>query len=370
MGGEKFHSLKDACVHLRRVSIIQEAASGPVVSLASVGLHAVLPVMMLVGTWLVLTGEVTAQRLIVFLIGGMRICDPLLACLVYLMDMLYHFISINRIKAVVAEKPLPCSGKDVSCSGYDICLEHVNFSYGNNQVLFDVSCKMKNGKLTALVGVSGSGKSTLIRLIARFWDVDGGSISIGGVCIKDFDMERLASYFSIVFQDVYLFQDTIANNIAIGRANATREEIEEVAKAACLHEFIMKLPDKYDTMVGEGGNMLSGGEKQRVSIARAILKDAPIILLDEAASSLDAENEVLLQESLSHLAMRKTVIVIAHRLQSVVNADCIIVLKEGKVVEEGRHNDLMQLGGVYAHMWNEQQTAKSWKFVDREVEHK
>jgi ATP-binding cassette subfamily B protein len=368
IGGAKFHTLEKAAKKLKKVSLQQEAIMGPSVCLAGVFLHGVLPVVMLVGTWFMLKGTLNSEILLIFIIISMRICDPLMLSLVYLIDMMYYLISVRRIRDTMAEKPLPETEKTIVGSGFDIRFENVNFAYKDKQVLFNINCEMKHGSLTALVGCSGSGKSTLTRLIARFWDSDSGTVSIGGVSVKDIKTEQLLSQISVVFQDVYLFHDTIANNISIGHPNATREEIEAAAKAAHLHDFIMKLPDKYDTMVGEGGSMLSGGEKQRVSIARAILKNASIILLDEAASSLDAENEVLLQEALSYLVAKKTLIVIAHRLQSIMNADHIIVLSEGKIVEEGKHCDLISLNGTYARMWDQQQKAKGWKFIERESE--
>lgn len=222
-------------------------------------------------------------------------------------------------------------------------------------MLEDVSLTFPEKTITALVGPSGSGKSTIARLTGRFWDVEKGQITLGGVSLKDMATETLLSQISMVFQDVYLFHDTIENNIRMGKEGATREEIIEAAKKASCHEFIMALPEGYDTMVGEGGSTLSGGEKQRISIARALLKDAPIVLLDEATASLDPENEVLIQSAISELVYEKTVIMVAHRLQSVVNADQIVVLDKGRVKEVGNHEELLRKNGMYAHLWEEQE---------------
>ncbi|MBR1864277.1 MAG: ATP-binding cassette domain-containing protein, partial [Ruminococcus sp.] len=218
-------------------------------------------------------------------------------------------------------------------------------------------------KFVALVGASGSGKTTVARLLARFWDIQGGEISIGGVPITCMTQEHLLSKISMVFQDVYLFKDTIEENIRLGKPNATHEELIAAAKAAACHDFIMSLPEGYSTVVGEGGSTLSGGEKQRISIARAILSDAPIVFLDEATASLDPENEVLIQRAIDELVKNKTVLVIAHRLQSVMNADDIIVLDGGKIAEQGTHSQLLSKGGRYAALWEEQQRAGSWKLA-------
>ena len=244
---------------------------------------------------------------------------------------------------------------------HDIQFEHVNFGYGKDMVLHDVSASFPYGSMTAIVGPSGSGKSTMLRLIARFYDPQNGVVRFGGVDEKTVDPEKLMSKISVVFQDVYLFQDTIGNNIRYGRENATQKENEAAAKLAHCHDFIMALPDGYDTMVGEGGSTLSGGEKQRISIARAILKDAPVLLLDEATASLDVENETLIQTALSRLIADKTVLVIAHRMRTVAGADKIVVLSDGTVAEEGSPKELAEKNGVYANMVKLQTENQSWK---------
>ena len=235
-------------------------------------------------------------------------------------------------------------------------------------MLKDVNLTIPERSLVALVGPSGSGKTTMTRLIARFWDVLAGRIFVGGRDIRAYHPDDVLAVVSMVFQDVYLFNDTIVNNIRIGKMNATPEEIFAAARKARCHEFIRKLPLGYDTVVGEGGSTLSGGEKQRISIARAILKDAPIVLLDEATASLDPENELHIQEAIDDLVKDKTVVVIAHRLNTVVGADKIAVLEDGRIVEEGAHDTLMRAGGLYRRMWDEQQEVRRWKFRPERAE--
>ncbi len=215
--------------------------------------------------------------------------------------------------------------------------------------------------MTAIVGPSGSGKSTMLRLIARFYDPTSGRVLFGGADEKEIEPEKLMKNISMVFQDVYLFQDSIANNIRYGKEDATREEIEEAARLANCYDFILQMPQGFDTMIGEGGSTLSGGEKQRISIARAILKNAPVVLLDEAASSLDPENESEIQQAISRLVQNRTVVVIAHRLKTIVGADTILVLEQGRIVEQGTHKQLLARNGLYARLWNLQTSTEGWK---------
>ena len=251
-------------------------------------------------------------------------------------------------------------GEHRSPEAGDIQFEHVSFAYRDKEVLHDITLTLPKNSLTALVGPSGSGKSTVMKLCARFYDPQKGRVLFNGVPVDEINPESLLSRISMVFQDVYLFQDTIRNNIRFGRKDATEEEVTAAARKACCHDFIMRLPKGYDTMVGEGGCTLSGGEKQRISIARAILKDAPVILLDEATASLDPENEVEVQKAIDTLVKGRTVIAIAHRLRTVMNADRIIVLDNGRVKEEGTHGSLMQAGGLYARLWNIQENISGW----------
>ena len=267
---------------------------------------------------------------------------------------------------VDAVKELDGNGRDITPKTHDIEFEHVEFAYDQRKILDDVSVTMKDKTTTAIVGPSGSGKSTICSLIARFWDVDRGKICIGGYDIKDYTLEALMRQISIVFQDVYLFHDTIAGNIAFGTPGATREQIMEAAKKACCHEFIMALPDGYDTMIGDGDSRLSGGEKQRLSIARAILKDAPVIILDEATANVDPENEQLLIHAIGELTKNKTIIMIAHRLKTVRDADQILVLNDGKIVQRGKHEELMKEPGIYADFVKGRKKADNWKISEQQ----
>ncbi len=263
--------------------------------------------------------------------------------------------SLNRIEEVFAAEELKDNGEaeissDVNLAVPEIEYENVSFGYTDKDVLKNVSFKVNKGEMTALVGPSGGGKSTIASLLARLWDIETGSIKVRGKDIKDVKLGNLMDQISMVFQRVYLFQDTIYNNIAIGRPNATKEEVEEAAKKARCYDFIMALPNGFDTVVGEGGASLSGGEQQRISIARCILKDSPIVILDEATASVDADNERAIQEAISELCKNKTLLVIAHRLKTIKDADQILVISDGQIVEQGNHDTLMRDDGVYAHM--------------------
>jgi len=261
--------------------------------------------------------------------------------------------SLDRIKAVFDEKTIPDSGNDspdYKENAPEIEFVDVDFGYGNENVLHDVSFAVERGTMTALVGASGGGKSTVANLMARFWDTDSGKILFRGVDVKDIAMSELMDKISMVFQRVYLFKDTIYNNISIGRPNATREEVEQAAKKACCYDFIMKLPYGFDTIIGEGGSTLSGGEAQRISIARCILKDSPIIILDEATASIDADNESYIRDAMNELCRGKTTIVIAHRLYTVRNADQILVIDKGTVAEHGTHEELLAINGIYSKL--------------------
>jgi len=251
-------------------------------------------------------------------------------------------------------------GKLIKPDNHEIIFEHVNFSYEKRQILKDMNLQIKDKTTTAIIGPSGSGKSTICNLISRFWDADSGEIKIGGINVKTYTLESLMEQISMVFQNVYLFQDTIENNIRIGRPGAAREEVIEAAKKACCHEFICSLPQGYDTVIGDKGFALSGGERQRISIARAILKDAPIIIFDEATANVDPENEVQLQKAFEELTKNKTIIMIAHRLKTVRNADQILVVDGGKIVQKGNHEELMKQDGIYKRFVGERKQAVSW----------
>ena len=276
---------------------------------------------------------------------------------------LLHTVSVcvDKADAILALNTMDIDGKDIEPENHDIELKHVSFSYDKRKIIDDVSLSIPQKTTTAIVGPSGGGKSTLCNLIARFWDVDSGQITLGGVNVKDYSMDSLMENFAFVFQSVYLFADTIENNIKFGRQDASHEEVVEAAKKACCHEFIMKLPNGYNTVIGEGGASLSGGEKQRISIARAIMKDAPIIILDEATANVDPENEKELVDAVEALTKEKTIIMIAHRLKTVRHADQIAVVDKGRIVQLGTHEQLMAQEGIYKRFIDARTQAVSWK---------
>ncbi|HDK7176750.1 TPA: ABC transporter ATP-binding protein [Clostridium botulinum] len=356
MTGEHFQHLEGSFYNLMKKSIKMEGLLQSIVLTVTPLLRAGLTMMVYVGSYLLMGGTLTIMTLATFLVIGTRIFEPLSEAIVNLAELRYDAQAGERIIKFM-EEPVMSGEKDPPLSN-DIELQHVDFSYDNVKVLKDVSIKMKEGTLTALVGPSGSGKSTVLKLIARFYDPQQGKVLLGKENMKGMDPESLLKRISMVFQDVYLFQDTIGNNIRFGREDATQKEVEEAAKKACCHDFIMKLPQGYDTPVGEGGCTLSGGEKQRVSIARAMLKDAPVVLLDEATASLDPENEMDVQKAINQLIKGRTVIVIAHKLKTICSADNIIVLDDGKVVEKGKHEELIKLKGLYARLWKLQQVSE------------
>ena len=273
--------------------------------------------------------------------------------------------AFDHLDALTGESFIDSDGKDIDIHSYDIEFDHVDFSYGEGadrrQVLHDVSFKIPQNTVTAVVGPSGSGKSTICNLIARFYDADDGSVEVGGHDVKEFTCDSLLSNMSMVFQNVYLFNDTIRSNICFGKPDATEDEMIAAAKKACCHDFIMALPDGYDTVIGEGGGSLSGGEKQRISIARAILKDAPIIILDEATASVDPENEHLIQAAISELTKGKTIVTIAHRLATIEQADQILVVYDGQIVQSGTHSELANVPGRYKDFVDIRRRSEGWK---------
>ena len=277
-----------------------------------------------------------------------------------------HILSVtdsvlDRLEELKRTDFIDKDGQEIIPERFDVALSHVSFGYGKREVLHDVTFTAPQGTTTAIVGPSGSGKSTICNLAARFYDVDSGTVSVGGHDVREFTCESLLRNISMVFQNVYLFQDSVENNIRFGCPEATREQVAAAAKAACCHDFIMALPEGYDTVIGEGGSTLSGGEKQRISIARAILKDAPIVILDEATASVDPENEHLIQQALTALTRGKTILTIAHRLATIQHADQILVVNDGRIVQRGTHEELMAQGGLYRRFIEIREQAEGWR---------
>lgn len=316
----------------------------------------------LAGSILLVKGEINVLTFFVFLLVVTRMYEPLQIALQNLSAIISLDTTCERMDEILSHDEQ--SGKtELTNEGYDIVFDHVGFAYeSGEEVLSDVTFTVKQGCVTALIGPSGGGKTTVSRLAARFWDCNKGSITVGGMNVSEIDSEHLLSLYSIVFQDVTLFNNTVMENIRIGKKDATDEEVMAAAKLANCTDFIEKLPDKWNTLIGENGSELSGGERQRISIARAFLKDAPIILMDEATASLDVDNESVIQESISKLIRNKTVLIIAHRMRTVDGVDQIVVLKDGVVAEQGTPKELKQKNGIYKHMVETQLETEQWKY--------
>ena len=389
MQGENFEKLKKACMDYRDACIMVEGGIGPMNLVAAAFLRSGLSLMTVVGVFLVTGGTLTVPDFALFLLVGTRVFDPLSVAIMNYSELMMCSMSEERICTLLDNPKMSGSGE--APKGHEIRLDHVYFGYkvncseetkesglsrkvngsitaregglgrGRNEVLHDISARLEPGTITAIVGPSGSGKSTMLKLIARFYDPSSGKVLFGGKDERDIEPEKLMKNISMVFQDVYLFQDSVANNIRYGKENATQEEIVNAARLANCYDFIMQMPDSFDTMIGEGGSTLSGGEKQRISIARAILKDAPVVLLDEATSSLDPENETEIQQAINRLVYGRTVVVIAHRLKTVTGADTILVLDQGRIIEQGTHKQLLAQNGLYAKLWNLQTSTEGWK---------
>ena len=306
-------------------------------------------------------GTMNLEYTIVMLLCSFMVFESLDAAGTYTTLLKIIGKGVDLANEILDIEQMDTNGEDIHPKNRDIHLEHVGFAYENRKIIDDVTVDIKENTTTAIVGPSGGGKTTITSLIARFWDVQEGQVTLGGRNVKDYSFDSLMENFSFVFQRVYLFEDTIANNIRFGRPEATMEEVIAAAKKAACHDFITALPDGYDTVIGEGGATLSGGEKQRIAIARAIMKDAPIIILDEATANVDPENEKELTEAIENLTKQKTIIMIAHRLKTVRNADQILVVDKGRIVQKGKHEELIEQEGIYRNFITGRRKAVSWK---------
>lgn len=359
--GDTCKKLNSAIDNNRDVNIKLEKVFVPFIAIQSLVTKGTGVIMTLASIWLYLSGS---MELIVCI--NMMIC----AFIVYAsLDSAGNYSAllrtvdnaVDKANAILALEPMDINGSDMAPARCDIDLDNVTFSYEKRSIINGVSLHIPHNTTTAIVGPSGGGKTTLCSLISRFWDVDSGKVMLGGKNVKEYSMDSLMKNFSFVFQNVYLFRDTIANNIRFGEPDAPIEKVIEAAKKACCHDFIMSLPNGYDTIIGEGGASLSGGEKQRISIARAMMKDSPIIILDEATANVDPENEKDLVNAINELTKEKTIIMIAHRLKTVRNADQIIVIDHGNIVQQGKHDELMKADGIYKRFVAAREAAAGWK---------
>ena len=352
--------LDQKIMDVESITVKLELLNGTLVTSAQMILKIGMATTVLVGASLLVSGSISFMIFLLFMLAATRLYQPLSGCLQNLSAVYSTLLVVERMKSIEEQK-IQQGREDAAYRGYDIVFDRVGFSYKEGEpVLREVSFTARQGQVTALVGPSGGGKSTSAKLAARFWDIDKGTITIGGCDISKIEPETLLKSFAIVFQDVVLFNNTIMENIRLGRKGASDEEVLAAARAAQCEEFISRLPEGYQTRIGENGSTLSGGERQRLSIARALLKDAPIILMDEATASLDVENETLVQEAISNLVKDKTVLIIAHRMRTVAGADQIVVLKDGCVAEQGTPEKLLENNGIYRHMTELQNRSLSW----------
>lgn len=361
LGGNSSKGVKDAIEESSQANIKLESVFSSLTALYQLAFKIASSSIIVVAPYLLIDGEITIVKCFILLISSFIIYEQME--IVGSVSSLTRVIeaSLDRIDNLSNTPIMDGDGKDIKLDNYHIEIKDVSFSYEDMEVIKDMNIKIPENTTTAIVGPSGSGKTTICRLITRFFDVDRGEVTVGGHNVKDFTCESLLNNFSTVFQKVYLFEDTILNNIRFGKPDATLKEVQEAAKKACCHSFIEALPDGYETYVGEGGSSLSGGEKQRISIARAILKDAPIIILDEATASVDPENEKNLQIAIRELTKNKTVIMIAHRLSTVKHADQILVINNGQVEQAGKHNELISQEGIYKRFISAREEAIGWQ---------
>lgn len=362
LAGSKFTRLEKALRDFKTECIRTEIAIVPFVLIFQIVVDISFPVLLLVATSKFMSSSLTQTEFITFIIISIALTNVLRAFGAQYGEFRYLRLAVEKLTSVYDQPAMPYTKENINLPNYNVSFDDVYFWYGEEKgILKGVDFTAEEGTMTALIGSSGSGKTTITNLIARFWDIQKGRITIGGYDIRDIKPDRLLDHISMVFQEVYLLHDSVLNNIKIGNPNATKEQVIQAAQKANCHDFIMSMDDGYHTMIGEGGSTLSGGEKQRISIARAILKDAPIILLDEATASLDADNELEIRKSINHLIKNKTVIVIAHRLYTIKDAHQIILLDEGKIIEKGSHENLMKYGGRYYKMYTDMLRAKEWE---------
>ena len=362
MCDQYMESLNKKIKAVEKHAIFAEFTNAAFVCSAQMVLKLGIGTVAVVGSYLLVKGEITVLTFFMFLLVVTRMYEPLQISLQNLSAMISLDTNCKRMDEILSHDE-QTGNNTLTNEGYDIVFDHVAFAYNQKeQVLSDVSFTAKQGEVTALIGPSGGGKTTISRLAARFYDIDSGKITVGGMDISKIDPEKLLELYSIVFQDVTLFNNTIMENIRIGKKDATDQEVMAAAKLAHCDEFVENMPDQWNTMIGENGSELSGGQRQRISIARAFLKDAPIILMDEATASLDVDNESMIQESISKLIENKTVLIIAHRMRTVDGVDHIVVLKDGVVFEQGKPQDLKQQNGIYKHMVEMQMQSHNWKY--------
>ncbi|MGD8780885.1 MAG: ABC transporter ATP-binding protein [Ignavibacteria bacterium] len=364
---KKFDDLVEKMADFKIRSLKTEGTLSPIMVLSSIAIDFGLVMLILMGSYFMVGGSLSGKTFIIFIIISSRFFENLKSMSLNYVKIRYLLIAGQTIQNLFNEKQLTGIKSQLNPKNQDIVFNNVSFGYlgyNDKSVLNNLNVCIQNNSLTALVGPSGSGKSTMTNLIARFYDVQSGDIFIGKDNLRDIEPDTILKNVSMVFQKVILFKDTIYNNIKIGKHDATQDEIIEAAKRANCHQFISNLPNGYNTMVDENGSNLSGGEQLRLSIARAMLKDAPIVLLDEATSSLDPENEFFIQEAISNLLKDKTVVVIAHRLKTIKNADKIIVLNDGQIIEQGTHNDLLRKRGLYNQMWQVQESTVGWQIAN------
>lgn len=359
--GEKSKALNQAIDENTAANIKLEITFVPIMFMQSLTAKIIGVVIAAVSVAFYLNGSMELLNAVVMVIAAFILFGALDSAGSYSALLRNVDLNVSKAQSVLDIPTMDIDGQDITPTSYDIDVENVEFSYDKRKTIDGISVHIPQKTSTAIVGPSGGGKTTLCHLIARFWDVDKGCISLGGVDVKEYSMDSLMRNFSFVFQSVYLFQDTIANNIRFGQPDAPMEKVIEAAKKACCHDFIMALPDGYETIIGEGGASLSGGEKQRISIARAIMKDAPIIILDEATANVDPESEQELTAAIEALTKEKTILMIAHRLKTVRHADNILVIDGGKIVQSGTHDELMHQGGIYRRFVESRELAVGWK---------